>query len=50
MWTWGVFGDKALTITLLDRLTPYSYVIPFVGESYRFKESNQKIKLVKSKN
>lgn len=41
---WGeVFGDNALTVALLDRLTHHAYVIPFVGESYRFKESNQKL-------
>lgn len=41
---WGeVFGDNALTVALLDRLTHHAYVIPFIGESYRFKESNQKL-------
>jgi len=43
---WGeVFGDNALTVALLDRLTHHAHVIPFVGESYRFKESNQKLKI-----
>ena len=43
---WGeVFGDNALTIALLDRLTHHAHVIPFIGESYRFKESKQKIAL-----
>lgn len=41
---WGeVFGDNALTIALLDRLTHHAHVLPFVGESYRFKESREKI-------
>lgn len=41
---WGeVFGDNALTIALLDRLTHHAHVIPFVGESYRFKESRDKL-------
>jgi DNA replication protein DnaC len=40
-----VFGDNALTIALLDRLTHHSHVIPFVGDSYRFKESKRKLNL-----
>lgn len=41
---WGeMFGDSALTVALLDRLTHHSHVIPFVGESYRFKESKRKL-------
>lgn len=41
---WGeVFGDNALTVALLDRITHHAHVIPFVGESYRFKESKQKL-------
>lgn len=48
---WGeVFGDNALTIALLDRLTHHAHVIPFVGESYRFKESNRNFELNNSKN
>ena len=44
---WGeVFGDNALTVALLDRVTHHAHVIPFIGESYRFKESKQKIDLV----
>jgi DNA replication protein DnaC len=43
---WGeVFGDNALTVALLDRLTHHAHVIPFIGESYRFKESNQKLNI-----
>ena len=43
---WGeVFGDNALTVALLDRVTHHAHVIPFIGESYRFKESKQKIDL-----
>ncbi|GAB6180351.1 IS21-like element helper ATPase IstB [Desulfotomaculum defluvii] len=38
-----VFGDNALTIALLDRLTHHAHVLPFVGESYRFKESKEKL-------
>ncbi|MEG6521047.1 IS21-like element helper ATPase IstB [Desulfotomaculum sp. 1211_IL3151] len=38
-----VFGDNALTIALLDRLTHHAHVLPFEGESYRFKESKEKI-------
>ena len=41
---WGeVFGDNALTVALLDRLTHHAHVIPFLGESYRFKESRDKL-------
>jgi DNA replication protein DnaC len=37
---WGeVFGDNALTVALLDRITHHAHVIPFMGESYRFKQS-----------
>lgn len=43
---WGeVFGDNALTVALLDRLTHHAHIIPFVGESYRFKESREKLDL-----
>ena len=43
---WGeVFGDNALTVALLDRLTHHAHLIPFIGESYRFKESKQKTEL-----
>lgn len=43
---WGeVFGDNALTVALLDRVTHHAHVIPFVGESYRFKESREKLEL-----
>ncbi|RYD02503.1 hypothetical protein N752_24550 [Desulforamulus aquiferis] len=38
-----MFGDNALTIALLDRLTHHAHVLPFVGESYRFKESREKL-------
>lgn len=34
-----VFGDAALTTALLDRLTHRSHVIVFIGESFRFRES-----------
>lgn len=43
---WGeVFGDNALTVALLDRITHHAHVIPFIGESYRFKESKEKLEL-----
>jgi len=41
-----VFGDNAITIALLDRITHHAHVIPFLGESYRFKESQDKITLL----
>lgn len=45
---WGeVFGDNSLTVALLDRVTHHAHVIPFIGESYRFKESKQNIVLKK---
>ena len=44
---WGeVFGDNALTIALLDRITHHAHAIPCGGESYRFKESHEKISVV----
>jgi DNA replication protein DnaC len=36
-WT-QVFGDERLTVALLDRLTHKAHIIEFVGESYRFRE------------
>lgn len=43
---WGeVFGDNALTVALLDRITHHAHVIPFLGDSYRFKESKQQIQI-----
>ncbi len=44
-WGGGV-GDNALTVALLDKVTHHAHAIPFTGESYRFKESKQKIDLV----
>lgn len=44
---WGeVFGDNAITIALLDRLTHHAHVITFIGESYRFKKSRKTQELV----
>ncbi|WP_427910104.1 ATP-binding protein [Pelotomaculum schinkii] len=41
-----MFGDNALTVALLDRITHHAHVIiPFIGESYRFKESREKLEL-----
>lgn len=41
---WGeVFGDNALTVALLDRITHHAHVIPFIGDSYRFKQSREKL-------
>lgn len=43
---WGeVFGDNALTVALLDRITHHAHVIPFIGESCRFKESKENLEL-----
>lgn len=39
-----VMGDAALTTAMLDRLTHRSHVLVFQGESYRFKESYQRLK------
>ena len=40
---WGeVFNDVTLTTALLDRLTHRSHVLFFQGESYRFRESQQR--------
>ena len=40
---WGeVFGDATLTAALLDRLTHHAHILLFNGQSYRFKESQQK--------
>ncbi len=48
---WGeVFGDNVLTVALLDRLTHHAHVIPFVGESYRFKESKKQKDVVAQAN
>jgi DNA replication protein DnaC len=44
---WGeVFGDNALTIALLDRITHHAHVLAFIGESYRFKESKHRLDLL----
>lgn len=44
---WGeVFGDSALTIALLDRLTHHAHIVPFIGESYRFKQSKDKLSVL----
>lgn len=37
-WT-RVFGDETLTAALLDRLTHHAHILPFAGESYRFKQT-----------
>ena len=39
-----VFGDATLTSALLDRLTHRSHVLLFNGESYRFRESQQRVR------
>jgi len=40
---WGeVFGDATLTAALLDRLTHHAHILLFNGQSYRFKESQEK--------
>ncbi|MGO0122932.1 IS21-like element helper ATPase IstB [Desulfothermobacter acidiphilus] len=40
-WT-EVFGDATLTGALLDRLTHHAHILLFKGESYRFRESQQR--------
>jgi DNA replication protein DnaC len=40
-WT-QVFGDERLTVALLDRLTHKAHIIEFVGESYRFRQRQQR--------
>lgn len=42
-WT-EVFGDATLTTALLDRLTHHVHVLVFNGESYRFRESQRRLK------
>lgn len=39
-----VFGDPTLTSALLDRLTHRSHILLFNGESYRFRESQRRLK------
>ena len=40
---WGeVFGDATLAAALLDRLTHHAHILLFNGQSYRFKESQEK--------
>lgn len=38
-----VFGDPSLTAALLDRLTHHAHVLLFRGESYRFRESRERL-------
>ena len=40
-WT-QVFGDERLTVALLDRLTHRAHILEFVGDSYRFRERQQR--------
>ena len=44
-WT-EIFGDATLTAALLDRLTHHAQVLLFEGESYRFRESRDRLKEV----
>ena len=37
-----VFGDERLTVALLDRLTHRAHIIEFVGDSFRFRERQQR--------
>lgn len=39
-----IFGDERLTGALLDRLTHRCHILQFQGESYRFKESQKRLK------
>ena len=47
-WT-QVFGEANLTVALLDRVTHKAPVITMIGESYRFKESLKKHKVLAKK-
>ncbi len=38
-----MFGDATLTTALLDRLTHHAHILLFNGESYRFRESRQRL-------
>lgn len=40
-WT-QVFGNERLTVALLDRLTHRAHILEFVGDSYRFRERQQR--------
>jgi DNA replication protein DnaC len=40
-WT-QLFGDERLTVALLDRLTHQAHIIEFIGDSYRFRERQQR--------
>jgi DNA replication protein DnaC len=44
-WT-QLFGDERLTVALLDRLTHKAHILEFVGESYRFRERQQRQEVV----
>lgn len=37
-----VFGDERLTVALLDRLTHKAHILEFIGDSYRFRERQQR--------
>jgi len=39
-----VFSDATLTASLLDRLTHHCHVLLFAGKSYRFQESQERLK------
>lgn len=39
-----VFGDPSLTAALLDRLTHHAHVLLFHGESYRVRESRERLR------
>lgn len=40
---WGeIFGDPAMTVALVDRLTHYCHLLEMNGDSYRFKEGLRK--------
>lgn len=38
-----VFGDATMTSALLDRLTHHAHILLFNGESYRFRQSRQRL-------
>jgi DNA replication protein DnaC len=38
----ALFVDERLTVALLDRLTHRAHIIEFIGDSYRFRERQER--------